>query len=391
MLSDQQTDMKRNLRMIEQQSNNLTKKGMETKLTMNAYSLKSTIFLPALIFLMTLAMGCGSSKKEEPKNAPGVDTGSRVVPIEIGVAERKNLSVMKTVSGSLEGEEQANIVAKISERIMSINVHVGDAVQIGQVTIILDKGGASSQYYQAEANFKNADKNLQRMKSLYEEGALSLQALDGIQTQYDIAKANFDGARSSVELTTPISGIVTAVNVSIGDLSSPGAVLVTVAKINRMKVIFNLNESDAVNLGLGQKIKVYSESRPDTKVDGQLSQLSKSADVQSRSFEIKALFPNTADKWFKPGMFCKVDIQISARSNSLLIPNNAIQTDGVTDKVYIIRNGKAFVQVVQLGVTDGTSTEIIKGLSERDTVGTVGINNLKEGSPVNIVNGSNRP
>ena len=269
-----------------------------------------------------------------------MEVGSRVVPIEIGVAQRKSLSVMKTVSGTLEGEEQANIVPKISERIMEIKVHVGEAVQTRQVTIVLDKGGASSQYYQAEANFKNADKNLQRMKSLYDEGALSLQALDGTQTQYDIAKANFDAARSSVELITPISGIVTAVNVSMGDLSVPGAVLVTVAKISRMKVIFNLNESDAVNLSLGQKIKVYSESRPDAKMDGQLSQLSKSADVQSRSFEIKALFANTTDRWFKPGMFCKVDIQISARMNSLLIPNSAIQSDGVTDRVFCIRAGK---------------------------------------------------
>ena len=375
--------------MIEQQFSTLNIQGTETKLT-TIVSLKKSIPLGALLLIMSLAMGCGSSKKEEPQNAPGMEAGSRIVPIEIGVAQRKSLSVMKTVSGTLEGEEQANIVAKISERIVAIKVHVGEAVQTGQVTIVLDKGGASSQYYQAEANFKNADKNLQRMKSLYEEGALSLQALDGTQTQYDIAKANFDAARSSVELTTPISGIVTAMNVSMGDLSSPGVVLVTVAKINRMKVIFNLNESDAVNLGLGEKVKIYSESRPDTKVDGHLTQLSKSADVQSRSFEIKALFPNTADKWFKPGMFCKVDIQISARSNILLIPNGAIQSDGVTDRVFVIRGGKAFSQVVQLGVTDGTSTEVIKGLSERDTVGTVGINNLKEGSPVTIVNGSTR-
>ena len=376
--------------MTEQQYNNLTQKGTETKVTTSVSLLKKNISLPALILLMALVMGCGASKKEEPQNATGTEAGARVVPIEIGVAQRKSLSVMKTVSGTLEGEEQANIVPKISERIMVIKVHVGETVQSGQITIVLDKGGASSQYYQAEANFKNADKNLQRMKSLYEEGALSLQALDGTQTQYDIAKANFDAARSSVELTTPISGIVTAVNVSMGDLSSPGAVLVTVAKINRMKVIFNLNESDAVNLGLGEKVKIYSESRPDTKVDGQLSQLSKSADVQSRSFEIKALFTNTADKWFKPGMFCKVDIQISARANSLLIPNSAIQSDGVTDKVFVIRGGKAYPQAVQTGVTDGISTEIIKGLSERDTVGTVGINNLKDGSPVNIVSGANQ-
>lgn len=370
--------------MIEHNINNLNGKGTATKLTTSAYPMQKIFFLPVFILMMVLATGCGSSKKEEPKTTPGMEAGSRVVPVEIGVAARKNLSVMKTVSGTLEGEEQANIVPKISERIVALNVQVGDVVQAGQVVIVLDKGGASSQYFQAEANFKNADKNLQRMKSLYNEGALSLQALDGAQMQYDIARANFDAARSSVELTTPITGMVTAVNVSLGDLSAPGGVLATVAKINRMKVIFNLNESDAVNLAPGQKVKVYTESRPDAKVDGDLIQLSKSADVQSRSFEIKVLFPNTADKWFKPGMFCKVDIQISARTNILLIPNSAIQSDGATNRVFVIRGGKAFLQVVQPGLTDGSNTEITVGLTEGDTVGTVGINNLKDGSPVQI-------
>ena len=112
------------------------------------------------------------------------------------------------------------------------------------------------------------------------------------------------------DLTTPIAGVVTAVNVSLGDLTTPGEVLVTVANIDRMKVTISLNENDVTNVALGQEAVIYSEAKPDAKVRGKVIQLSKSADVRSRSFDVKALFPNTADRWFKPGMFVKVTLNV---------------------------------------------------------------------------------
>lgn len=337
------------------------------------------------LFMLNLS-GCGSGKSRQSQSMNKTQaTDVNVVPIEIAVAEQKNISVTKTYSGTLEGEEQANIVAKISERITHIRGHIGEYVRAGQVILSLDKSGASSQYYQAEANFSNAEKNLQRMKSLYDEGAISLQALDGAQTAYDIARANFNAARSAVELTTPIAGVITALNVSVGDLATPGVVLTTIANINRMKVIFNISETDVVNLAIGQKVQVYSEARPDEKVEGGIIQLAKSADVRSRSFEIKAMFPNTSDTWFKPGLFCKVIVQIAPQKQTLVVPNIAIQSDGINNRVFVVLNGRSFQRAVQVGVTDGENTEILQGLAERDTVVTVGVTNVRDSSFVKVV------
>lgn len=343
---------------------------------------KAGSWLALVIIYLT---GCGSGNKEETGNK-GTDTGmSHIVPVEVAVAGQRNLTVSKTYSGSLEGEEQANIVAKISERVTGINVHVGQVIEARQVALTLDKSGVSSQYYQAEANFKNSEKTLERMKSLYNEGAVSLQTLDGAQTAFDVARANFDAARGTVELATPISGIVTAVNVSVGDLAAPGAVLVTIARVRNMKVIFSINETDVTNTAIGQPVEVYSEARPDIKRQGKIIQLSKSADVGSRSFEVKALFPNTPDSWFKPGMFCKAGLQLSPRQNALVIPAAAIQSDGVVDRVYLLRGGQSFRKAVELGISDGQHTEVLHGLAPGDTVATVGSNNLKDSSYIKVV------
>ncbi len=338
-----------------------------------------------LVLAPLFIFGCGSAKKQQSRAADEAASGSvNVVPIEVAAVEQRPFSVTKTYSGTLEGEEQANIVAKIPERITGIKAHVGEAVRSGQVILTLDKSGTSSQYYQASAAFKNAEKTLERMKSLYGEGAISLQALDETQTAYDVAKANFDAARGAVELTTPLAGIVTAINASTGDLADPGAVLATIANVNKMKVTFDISETEVPNVTMGQKIQVHSDMRPDVQMDGRVIQLSKSADVRSRSFGIKAIFPNTSDKWFKPGMFCKVDVPMSSRGNVLVVPSAAVQSDGVTSRVFVVRNGRALERSVKAGVAAVDYTQVLSGVSVGDTVATIGINNLTDSTLVSV-------
>jgi membrane fusion protein, multidrug efflux system len=334
------------------------------------------------ILALTVIAGCGS--KEAVPDPAATEQAKLSVPVEVVPVQKGVLSVARSYAASLEGEEQAHIVPRIAERIGSVHVRVGASVPAGQLIITLDKAGASSQFYQAEAAFRNAEKSLARMKSLYAEGAVSLQTLDGTQTAYDVAHANYVAARSVVELTTPIAGVVTAVNATIGDLATPGTALATVAKIARMKAIFSLNESDVVAIAIGQKVTITSEARPDLRVQGSIVQISRSADVRSRSFEVKAFFTNTPDRWFRPGMFAAVKLQVSSNAPVLMVPNTAIQTDGVTSRIFVVRGGRAYQHAVQVGMSDGERTAILSGVSPADTVATVGINNVRDSSFVSI-------
>jgi len=338
------------------------------------------------VVLAALIAGCGPQKSNSGQ--PDGTDPRITVPVEIAAVKKGTLAVDRSYSATLEGQEQANIVPKISERIAAVHAQVGMTVPANTLMLTLDKSGASSQFYQAEANFKNAEKSLERMKSLFAEGAISQQTLDGTQTAYDVARANYVAARSVVELTTPISGIVTAVNANIGDLAMPGTALATVAKIDRMKAIFSLNETDVTALAIGQKVGIASEARPDLTVEGNIVQISRSADVRSRSFEVKAMFPNTKDRWFRPGMFVKVRLKITSVAGMLLVPNVAIETDGVTSRVFVVKDGRAYQRIVDAGTSDGEWTEIRKGLLLTDSVATVGINNVRDSSYVVVAHQS---
>ncbi len=350
---------------------------------MNLIKLKKIIpvLLLAVIAVLPL-LNCGSKPKVEPEKSDpfALDT----VPVKVINVHRGEIKLTKTFTGTLEGESQANIVAKISERITAINVKVGDAVKAGEVMLTLDKSGVTSQYYQAQAGFLNAEKDIKRMKELYEAGAVSRQMLDGTNTSFVIAKANFEAAQAAVILTAPISGIVTAVNSNIGDLAVPGIPLVTIADIRNMKIIFSVGEGDLSNFTVGQAANIYSEQNHDLIKTGTIFQIAKSADVQSRSFDLKALFQNTNNMWFKPGMFCRVNVDLQNHSNIFSVPNAALINSQNSTALFIIADGKANLRQVKTGITDGKFTEITEGLKEGEKVVTLGTNNLKHGSIVHI-------
>jgi RND family efflux transporter MFP subunit len=188
-----------------------------------------------------------------------------------------------------------------------------------------------------------------------------------------------------VELTTPIAGTVTAVNVTVGDLATPGEELATVARIDRMRVVFSIDEIDATSFHIGQKVLVYSDTRPDAKVRGEIILLSRSADVKSRSFEVKALFANTPDRWFRPGMYCRVDVPVTSRGGTLTVPSAAVQSDGAAEWVFVIHGGRAFRRTVRSGLTDGQTTALAGEIAAGDSVATVGASTLADSALVNVV------
>ena len=337
------------------------------------------------IFILFVIEGCGGKSKNE-NDVNDKTQYTDTISVEAQTVKTGELSTTKTFSGTLEGEEQANIIAKIPERIMKINVKVGDYAKSGDILFELDKSGAQSQFYQAQAAYLNAQKNFERMQNLLKEGAVSQQAFDGIETQYEVAKANFDAARSTVEITSPLSGIVTAINVNIGDLANPAMPLATVANIGRMKAKFNVGELDVPSFFVGQSVEIYSEIKSDIVQTGKVIQLSKSANVQSRTFEMQAIFPNTSDKWFKPGMFCRVKVNMKTQKNALTIPMAALVKTDKTDGVYTINGDQAQFQPIETGITDGTLVEVKSGLKEGDKIVTLGMSNLKNGTVVIVTN-----
>ncbi|MCU7493983.1 MAG: efflux RND transporter periplasmic adaptor subunit [Ignavibacteria bacterium] len=336
-----------------------------------------------LIIASSLALTSCGRKNAEAENRSGAGKEkSDSVSVIAAKVETINMSLKKTYTGTLEGDQQANIVSQLAERIISIPVKVGENVRAGQVIVKLDKGGVISQYFQAQTSMQNAEKTLERNKALFESGAIARQALDQAQMAYDIARANFNAARNAVEITTPISGVVTSIKLNIGDFTSPGTPIVTVATINSLKLIMSVGEADIPYVATGKNVKIYSELNPDIVANGKITEISKSADLSTRTFQIKAAFSNVKGSWFKPGMFAKAELDLSTQKEVSVIPREAVIYAEKGPQVFVISQGKAYSRDVKLGLQNDKYIEVVEGLKPDEVVARVGMNNLKDGMPV---------
>jgi len=336
-------------------------------------------YLSIAVIVMLFIQGCGN-KSEQQNTAV-----EEAVPVEVTKVEKQTISENKTYSGTLEGVEQASIVSKIAERVIDIKAQVNSYVKKGQVLIQLDRSGATSNYLQAQANYENAKKNYERMQALLKDGAISQQQLDQAQTAFEVAKANFESSKSTVDLESPINGMVTDLNANIGDWVTPGMQLATVANIQQMILKFYVTEGEVANLNLNDSVKIYSEFNKERAVTGRISEISRSASSEARSFQVKAKFKNTKDNWYKPGMFINVDITLASQKNVLVVPAQAVIFENNKNIVYKIVGKNAISVDVNTGLSNENIIQITSGLKEGDTVVTAGMNNLSDSTSVSII------
>jgi len=336
-----------------------------------------------LIFFMIIGLlamaGCG--QKQET-----VEIEPETIPVETITAVYGSLMVSKTYSGTVEGIEHAEMIAKLAESVESIKVREGDEVKKGDLLMTLDKGGPSSQYRQSLALYQNAKKLKAKYENLFQEGAVSENDLDGIRTEYKVAEANFWAAKELVEINSPINGHVTAITVNIGDQVYQGQPLVTVSRTERIRLEIGVDPADVDLIHTGDTVSLWMQGLRNQKVAGMISRVSGSADPVTRAFEVEITASNT-NKIMKVGAFGTAEIKLYSLDQIIVVPREAVQIYKGIPKLYILNGDTAKAVEVELGQTDGIQIEINSGVKTGDEIVVLGQSFLTDGALVNVVNG----
>ena len=331
--------------------------------------------LAALVLLAALfAGGCGGSEE--------VQQAERVLSVKALVVEAGDQEITSSHTGSLEGERQADLYAKLAEAVDSLWVREGDRVSAGQVLLSLDRSGPTSSYREAHSTYLNAEKNFGKMEYLFNEGAVSESDYDAAKTSYEVSKANFEAVTRLVEIQTPISGVVTSIGVSAGDFVHIGQKLATVATEDRLRVRLGVNPGEIRSFRRGTEVKVTSDA-VDGIGRGEVVTIASSADPLTRTFEVEALVDNP-DHLFKPGMFVHIDYVQEQLKNVIALPRRAIMMLDGKETVFAVANGLAEKRLVSLGSDLSGEVVIKSGLVPGDTVVTLGQDYLADGMRVNI-------
>ncbi len=309
------------------------------------------------------------------------------IPVDVCQPQRTSLELWKTVVGTLEGEEQADVASQVSSHVESLARKEGDEVQAGDVLIYLYKDDPSmmvQHYEQAKAAYERAEKNLKRSKRLYEERVIADRLLDEAVAGYEVAKANMSAARAGVVVTSPISGTVLRIYVTKGDPVTARMPLVRVGRIDRIKAVVDLGAEDAGQISQGNQARLFLKSGGSKTLEGEVVRKTLSADPVSRLFRIEALFPNPGGA-VQTGVLVEVGLLLAASEGTLVLPRDAfVDLDKETPTVWVLHGDRAQRREVPIGLMTEELVEVLGDLNEQDWVVVRGQNLLRGGEKVFI-------
>lgn len=312
--------------------------------------------------------------------------------------EPANIQNSVTATGTIEPVTSVTVGTQVSGIISKIFVDYNSVVKKGQVIAELDKTNLISELNTAKANLSSSQStlnyqtaNYNRYKALYDKGLVSADEFESARLSYQTAKENVATAKETVQkaqtnlgyatITSPIDGIVLSKEVEEGQTvaasySTPE--LFTIAQnLTDMRVIADVDEADIGNVKEGERASFTVDAFPNDIFEGVVTQVRQEATTTNNvvTYEVVISAPNENLK-LKPGLTANITIYTAEKEGVLSVPTKALrfsptkETVGnykISDcngknKVWTVSGNTLTAHAVQIGMSDGTHTEILSGI-----------------------------
>lgn len=350
-----------------------------------------------------------------PGGAQNPGAGMRPpMTVEVATTRREPVSEQVTVVGNLIGAATVEVVPKVSGRVQSIAVKLGDRVRRGQVLAKIEDQEVREQVRQAEAAFnvaqatirqreadvKFSETNLERSRSLYERQLLPRQTLDDADArhqaavaQLDLARAQFQQAQARLQelritlantnIESPVDGYVAKRNLDPGAFASQNAPILAVVDLSTVRMVANLVERDARRVQAGTRATLEVDAYPGEEFSGRVARVAPVFDPATRTAEMEIEVPNASGQ-LKPGMYARVVLTVGTRDDALVVPRNALVDVEGRRGVFVPEENRAQFRPVETGLQDDVRVEITRGLDEGTRVITTGALALRHGDPIRL-------
>jgi len=330
------------------------------------------------------------------------------VPVSVATASRTDLPVRLTALGSVTAFNTVTVRPRVDGQLMRVLFQEGQFVQKGELLAEIDPRPFQVQLEQAEgqlardqAQLANARVDLTRYETLLSEDSIARQNVDAqkstvaqLEAALKVDQAAIDSARLNLtysRITAPLSGRVGLRLVDVGNVVSASATtgLVVITQVDPIAVVFTLPEDalsrvlPRIRAGVRLPVDAFDRSGATRLATGSVVTVDNQIDQSTGTVRLKAVFDNRDHALF-PSQFVNVQMLADTERAQLLVPAAAVQQGPQGQFVYLVRDGKAVVQSVQVAEVEAERASIRSGLNAGDVVVTDGIDRLREGSRVEV-------
>jgi RND family efflux transporter MFP subunit len=248
------------------------------------------------------------------------------------------------------------------------------------------------------------DSLLGQLDEARSNAAVAIRSINTAQAQVDTARTAVASAKAGVETASaqvhqaakgvadtavlaPLSGYVSERTADVGEFISPSvpnSKIATIMRTSTLRVKIDIPEQSVSKVNEGQGVSVQTSSYPDRSFAGTIARISPGLNAQSRTLTVEAEIQNV-DGLLKPGQFATVRITQSQPENAVMVPVTAVKNIADTNVIYVIQDGMAREQIVQLGLLEGDKVQVKTGVVEGDVVATSNVDQLTDAIPVRAV------
>jgi len=383
--------------------------------------------IPEMIGLVLIALAVGTlgctNKATADKPSETVVKRPAAKPVALTPVQLRDWPATVRVQGSLHGDEQAVIGAKVAGRVKVVKVEFGTVVQAGDVIAQLDPEEFDLQVKQAEAQLEQvrakvglkpgqpddelnplksppvlqekalleeARANLDRTEQLHRQGTVTTAELHQREAALSVAEARFEASLNSVDeqiallgvrkaelalarehqseatVKAPFTGVIQERRVAPGVYVRVGDPMVTLVRTHPLRFRTGVPEREALNVHLGQPVQIVIEGI-EKPIDGKICRISPALDLSSRSLWIEVDVPNAGGQ-LRAGLFAEADIVVDPDQKLLAVPADSIIEFAGIEKVWLVQDGQLKERRVNTGRRARGLVEVLGGVGPGERI-----------------------
>lgn len=340
----------------------------------------AVVVLGAPVALLGLLAGCAG---EATSHAAAASTPpAPAASVHVVQADRSPGPVVTEVVGTVRSVREATITPLVSGTVIEVRVGLGSVVRAGEVLVRISAHEAEARLAQARAVSALAERERDRAASLSQERAMTTAQYEVAASQWSVARAREDEARTIVSRTwlrAPFDGVITAKLVNVGEAAFPGRPMLTVE--SRAATRFEAHVPEAVSdaLVVGGRVQVRIDGG-DRALEGFVAEVQPASDGTTRARLVKIDLPPAPGLW--PGQFGRALIS-TGRSVGVTVPSDAVRRHGQLESVFVVDAGRARLRLVRCGRDLEGRVQITSGLSGGEAVALAPAA-LSDGQPVKV-------
>jgi multidrug efflux pump subunit AcrA (membrane-fusion protein) len=401
---------------------------------------KKILALALTLVLGVLMAGCGQNASDGDDNV--------AVAVSVTTATVGDISEDFNFSGEVTAGGDVQVIPKVAGRITRVNVKPGAEVKKGDLLVQLEaqelalavrqaeatlemakanlnsveNGGGLAQMQanvrQLEINYNLTAEQLQTMEDLYAEGGLAQQQLNEVRARFEVAKSQYELAKDQLAahqrgegqleilaaqvkqaevglelarlnyknatITAPLDGTISLVNAEVGNLASPGMPVVTLMTGEAKQVVAMLTEQAVTQVKPGMRLNIEIPAL-DVVYPGVVTEVSPAVTTGTKFYLVKAELQE--ESGVLPGMFARLKLIRTRKTDTVLVPREAVLGQESTYYLFTVSEGKAKRRAVELGIRDESFAEILDGVRVGESVVVAGQHFLRDGASVVVEGG----